>query len=346
MKKTILLFAGLLGCAAGIYAQSVPERRFDVTFSTGSAYQELGAGATEVPFNADWTDTVSGPISLDMDFKYQNTPINNISIESSGGLTMNSMPLEEAGHIMGLSMEYTSQGRGKMSYATSGTAGSRIFKVQYKNLGRANDALGNDTLNFQIWLYEADHAIEYRAGYNNVPDTAFAQTILDILEDKEVLLVGLAGNKGDSLATTTDSAFFHSVKANGAQVSDTAFWIADIEDNFAFYMDFLLYGAYPAEGSVIRFVPKTTGGVNIGKVDFNLATIYPNPSKNGRFNMQLKEQLQDATLSVYDITGKVVRQQAVNGQQATIDLSALPTGQYIGKLHSKSKTGVFKLVKE
>lgn len=344
MKKTILLFAGLLGLAGSISAQTAPERRYDVTFSTGSTYEALGAGATEIPFDANWTDTVSAPVNLVMGFKYQNTPVNTISIESLGGLTMNSTPLEDAGHIMGLAMEYAAQGRAKISYELSGTAGSRIFKVQYKNMGLANSASGNDTLNYQIWLYEADNAIEYRAGYSNVPDTMFAQSVADLMLDKQMLMVGLAGNKGDSLATTTDSAFFHAVKANGAQVSDTAFWIADIDDDILFYLDYLLYGAYPAEGSIIRFVPKP-GGVNIGKVDFNLAAVYPNPSKDGRFNVQLKEQLQDATLAVYDITGKVVYRQPVKAQNTAIDLSHLPTGQYIAKLQSKTKTGVFKLVK-
>lgn len=258
---------------------------------------------------------------------------------------MNNRALEDGGHIMGLAMEYASLGRAKVSYELSGTTGSRIFKVQYKNMGLANGTNGTDTLNYQIWLYEADNAIEYRAGYSNVPDTMFAQSVMDLLLDKEMLMVGLAGNKGDSLATTTDSAFFHAVKANGAQVSDTAFWIADMEDDFELYIDFILYGAYPAEGSVIRFVPKSSG-VNIGKVDFNLATVYPNPSKDGRFNVQLKEQLQDAALTVYDITGKVVYSQPVKAQNTTINLSHLPTGQYIGKLQSKEKTGVFKLVKE
>lgn len=345
MKKTILLFAGLLGLAGSIYAQTPPQRRYDVTFSSGGTYQALGTGATEIPFNANWTDTVSAPVNLTMGFKYQNTPINTISIGTLSGLTMNNRALEDGGHIMGLAMEYASLGRAKVSYELSGTTGSRIFKVQYKNMGLENGANGTDTLNYQIWLYEADNAIEYRAGYSNVPDTMFAQSVMDLLLDKEMLMVGLAGNKGDSLATTTDSAFFHAVKANGAQVSDTAFWIADMEDDFELYIDFILYGAYPAEGSVIRFVPKSSG-VNIGKVDFNLATVYPNPSKDGRFNVQLKEQLQDAALTVYDITGKVVYSQPVKAQNTTINLSHLPTGQYIGKLQSKEKTGVFKLVKE
>lgn len=346
MKKTILLFAGLLGLAGSMYAQAPPERRYDVTFSSGNTYQSLGAGATQIPFDANWTDTVSAPVNLVMGFKYQNTPINTISIESLGGLAMNSTPLDGLGHIMGIAMEYASKGRAKISYELTGSTGSRIFKVEYKNMGRENDATGNDTLNYQIWLHEADNAIEYRAGYNNVPDTIFAHLISDAFGGKEVVTIGLAGNKGDSLGTDVDSAFMHVVKDMGSQVFDTAFWINDMESNPLLYIDYLIYGTYPAEGSVIRFVPKTTGGVNIGKVDFNLATVYPNPSKNGRFNVQLKEPLQDAVLTVYDITGKVVYHQSVKTQNTTIDLSQLPTGQYIGKLHSKAKTGIFKLVKE
>ncbi|RYD96683.1 MAG: T9SS type A sorting domain-containing protein [Sphingobacteriales bacterium] len=345
MKSTILLFAGLLGLAGSMYAQTSPERRYDMTFSSGNTYQALGAGATEIAFDANWTDTVSAPVNLTMGFKYQNTPINTISIESLGGLTMNSTPLDGLGHIMGIAMEYASKGRAKIAYELTGTAGNRIFKVEYKNMGRENDAMGNDTLNYQIWLHESDNAIEYHTGYNNVPDTVFAQLISDIMAGKEIVTIGLAGNEGDSLGTDLDASFMHVVKDMGSQVFDTAFWINDLMSNPLLYTDYLIYGTYPAEGSVIRFVPKT-GGVNIGKIDFNLATVYPNPSKNGRFNVLLKEQLQDATIMVYDITGKLVYNQKVNAQTTTIDLSQLPTGQYIGKLQSKAKTGVFKLVKE
>ncbi len=345
MKKTILLFAGLLGVAGSIAAQTPPERRYDMTFSSGNTYESLGAGATEIPFDANWTDTVSGPVNLVMGFKYQNTPISTVSIESLGGLTMNSTPLDGLGHIMGIGMEYASKGRAKISYELTGTAGSRIFKVEYKNMGRENDATGNDTLNYQIWLHEADNAIEYRAGYNNVPDTMFAHLISEALGGKEVVTIGLAGNQGDSLGTDLDASFMHILKDMGSQVSDTAFWLSDVESNPFFYAEYLIYGTYPAKGDVIRFVPKP-GSVGIGKVDFNLATVYPNPSKNGRFNVQLKEQLQDAMLTVYDITGKLVYNQPVKMQNTTIDLSHLPTGQYIGKLQSKEKTGVFKLVKE
>lgn len=345
MKKTILLVAGLLALAGSMYGQTPPERRYDVTFSSGNTYESLGAGATEIPFDANWTDTVSGPLNLVMGFRYQNTPVNTISIESLGGLTMNSTPLDGLGHIMGIAMEYASKGRAKISYELTGSAGSRIFKVEYKNMGRENDATGNDTLNYQIWLHEADNAIEYRAGYNNVPDTVFAQLISDLMSGKDVVTIGLAGNNGDSLGTDLDASFMHVVKDMGSQVFDTAFWISDLESNPLLYADYLIYGTYPAEGSVIRFAPKT-GGVNIGKIDFNLATVYPNPSSNGRFNIQLKEQLQDARLMVYDITGKVVYSQEVKGQSTIIDLSHLSRGQYIGKLLSKTKTGVFKLVKE
>lgn len=344
MKKTILLFAGLLGVAGSIYAQA-PERRYDVTFSSGNTYDALGTGATQIAFDANWEDTVSAPVNLGMDFKYQNTPISTISIESLGGLTMNSKPLDGLGHIMGIGMEYASKGRAKIAYELTGTAGNRIFKVEYKNMGRNNDATDNDTLNYQIWLHEADNAIEYRAGYNNVPDTMFAHLVSEAIGGKEVVTIGLAGNDGDSLGTDLDASFMHILKSVGGQVSDTALWISDVEGNPLFFAEYLIYGIYPAEGSVIRFVPKP-GNVGVGKVDFNLATVYPNPSKNGRFNVVLKEQLNQAVLTLFDITGKVVYDQPVKMQNTTIDLSHLPMGQYIGKLQSKEKTGVFKLVKE
>lgn len=55
-----------------------------------------------------------------------------------------------------------------ISYLTTGVAGSRIGKIEFRNAGFYNDITTNDFINFQIWLYESTNIIEYRYGASNV----------------------------------------------------------------------------------------------------------------------------------------------------------------------------------
>ena len=59
-----------------------------------------------------------------------------------------------------------------ISYLLEGDVGSRILKIEWKNVGfyAEIDALGtaNNTTNFQLWLYETTNDIEYRFGNNTI----------------------------------------------------------------------------------------------------------------------------------------------------------------------------------
>ncbi|RQO31748.1 hypothetical protein DBR32_07320 [Taibaiella sp. KBW10] len=343
MKKTLLALAAVISIGMS-YAQS-PVKRYTATYTTGGTYTPL-SGATDIGFNADWDDTVSNPITLPFAFKYQNVAITTVAVETYGSLLLNNVinEMTTTGHITGLNMDYTSAGRGKVFYTTTGTTGNRIFKVEYRNVGRFNDDTGNDTLNFQVWLYESDHAIEYRAGYKNVNDTMFATDLSGAMDDKEVILAGLIGNSGDSLAIDTANAFFHATKRTGAVFSDTAIWIAAASSN-PLLLGELLHGTYPPNGSVIRFAPRVPSA--IGKIDFDMASIYPNPSKDGIYNLNLKETPKTGALvTIYDMTGKVVLKQALHTTKATLDLGRFAAGNYFGKINNGDRIGSFKLIKE
>ncbi|MCY1545440.1 hypothetical protein D9M68_813830 [compost metagenome] len=53
-----------------------------------------------------------------------------------------------------------------------------------------------------------------------------------------------------------------------------------------------------------------------------------------------------ATLTIYDMTGKVVLQQAIHKATATIDLGVYANGYYFGKIINGNRIGSFKLIKE
>lgn len=347
MKKTLLALLASTTIGMGMSHAQNPVKRYTATYATGAAYAPL-TNATDIGFAVDWDDTVSDAITLPFAFKYQNTVVNTVRIETYGSLYLNDLMHEdvEMGHITGVYMDYASAGRGKVFYTTTGTAGNRIFKVEYRNVGRYNDDNGTDTLNFQIWLYESDNAIEYRGGYCNVNDTMFAKDVNDIMEDeKELIFCGLVSNPGDSIATTGGDAFLHSAQYLNNTFYNNAVLLSDLQTPNPLILEDLLYGSFPANGSVIRFVPVNPN--SIAKVDFDMATVYPNPSKDGKYNLTLKEAPKaDATLTIYDMTGKMVLNQPLTQATATIDLAAYANGNYFGKISNGSRTGSFKLIKE
>jgi hypothetical protein len=352
MKKPLLTLLAATMLATGISHAQNPVKRYGVSYS-GSTYTPL-TGATDLGFTGNWDDTTSANITFPFPFKYQNTTVNTFAINNTGSIYLNGVESDYTylGQIGGINLPYEGRGRGKVKYATTGTTGNRIFKIEFSNVSWANDINGTDTFNFQVWMYEQNHAIEYRAGYSNVANTMFATTAAEVLyEGKEPIACALLGNPGDSIGTNFQQQFIHAAqyKFISSEFTDTAVLLSEMSfDNPEFDMaalDAVIYGYYPTNGSVIRFVPLNPN--SIAKIDFDMASIYPNPSKNGQFRMQLKEAPKaGATLTVYDMTGKVVLQQAIHQTTSHIDLAAYANGHYFGKIMNGDRIGSFKLIKE
>lgn len=58
------------------------------------------------------------------------------------------------------------------------------------------------------------------------------------------------------------------------------------------------------------------------------AQLFPNPS-NGLFTMEMEENYQQATLNLFDLTGKIIDSKTINNQQRiSLDYSNLPKGMY------------------
>jgi len=87
-------------------------------------------------------------------------------------------------------------------------------------------------------------------------------------------------------------------------------------------------------------------GVNNGPVksptSFNVA---PNPT-NGIVEVSVKNSAKasDATLQVYNMTGKLMQQIEWNGQSTTVDLSSYNKGMYLFKMQSDNKVEIKKVV--
>jgi len=74
--------------------------------------------------------------------------------------------------------------------------------------------------------------------------------------------------------------------------------------------------------------------------------VYPNPANN-TLNVQLEKFVNNGTLTMFDMSGKIVLSQAINSNSAKINLSSLTAGNYILRLveNGQASAGV-KVVKE
>jgi len=98
----------------------------------------------------------------------------------------------------------------------------------------------------------------------------------------------------------------------------------------------------------------TYGGMNLDKFIFNLnptsianetqntgISIYPNPSQNGVYNLNLSES---GTLKITDINGKIIYSKLLNKNHTTVDLSGNSAGIYFATFISNEKVYSFKLI--
>ncbi|GAB3180864.1 hypothetical protein GCM10027291_49150 [Telluribacter humicola] len=91
------------------------------------------------------------------------------------------------------------------------------------------------------------------------------------------------------------------------------------------------------ESEMFRFeVDMSTGGFSI----------YPNPSVDGRVTLETLQDLQNATVQLYDLRGNLVHTFSSLSfeERKVIDLSTLPDGVYIVRIESGSFTAVQKVI--
>jgi hypothetical protein len=65
--------------------------------------------------------------------------------------------------------------------------------------------------------------------------------------------------------------------------------------------------------------------------------VYPNPAQ-GRFALQLPTGTGEATLTLTNTLGQLVRRQAVHGDQTTVEVPGLTPGVYVLRVQTATTT--------
>jgi M6 family metalloprotease-like protein len=72
---------------------------------------------------------------------------------------------------------------------------------------------------------------------------------------------------------------------------------------------------------------------NIADIEKEIAlNVYPNPIIDGKFIVEIPEDIEDKIIQIYDVVGKLVLTRAVNRPKTEINISHLPNGTYIVKV--------------
>jgi hypothetical protein len=172
MVKSTLLTLALLAVSSVSYAQAYTFSQRNETYVDLESPDLLSDPV--IPWlNEFWT------IPIGFDFQLLGNTFNEVTVYSGTTLYFSSSTLSEDMLFAGFSQAVVDKGlvldsiftQSPISIAREGEIGSRILKVEFKNLAFLNTD-GTDSVNVQIWLYE-NGKLETHIGNNLIsgPDT-------------------------------------------------------------------------------------------------------------------------------------------------------------------------------
>jgi hypothetical protein len=317
--KTLLLTLSLIIVSSTIIAQ------YDVVTFT-SQYNEL-SGATTLALEEGWDDP-EVLIPFGFDFTIGNLTVNNM-VQIGLGSEFVLGNLNNGGYIgyfvdvadaAGIDGEEPS----KISYLTEGEPGNRICKVQYLDCAFYAEVFGqempptsvNNRLNFQIWIYETDNAIEFRFGSNTIVDP---DLVYEGANGPQIAVVTGLNADGEefNVATVLDGSPEDPTVINSQNVNE---------------VEFVTLNGTPQDGRVYRFSP---GTVNTSDQQLESFTVYPTMAQN---EIWIKDYSgMRSAFTMYDQAGKQVRS-GIYANGEALNISSLTPGMYFITLDNNVST--------
>ena len=225
-------------------------------------------------------------------------------------------------HIADKSAANSTTSVSTIGYKIDGSAGNRIFKMQFKNVGSSverNFYSGNTYyLNLQIWLYEGSNIIEYRIGDHNLSTYNYPN-------DEPYTNFGFGGEPS--------SGAFVCMLYDDAQNPLLGEYIDSSQvtlDNYGFV-------GYPVSGTVFRFTPAANASVHESL--FDTVKVYPNPTTD----FLLFDHLTQAKdYIIYNVNGKIVKKGTISEEHNKINVYEIPAAVYLLQVDQST----FKFVKK
>lgn len=345
MKKLLTLALFALGFTN---LSSQAQVMYPYSFSKSTAtYADL-VGATNLTVGNAWDDTImTVPLGFTFKWALQNRNVDSITIDSYGMLyapqdfdanneifTRGIMPYQADLTDRGYNTNQVAVS--PISYMTSGTAGSRICKIEFKNAGFYSDTTGADSTNFQVWLYEGTNVIEFRYGPQGVADIA---TSFDGANGPWINLIYKATPDLVNQTFTMDSCSYVAGNTSSAAVVNPApFDLVTSEPS-----DWAFVGL-PANGQVFKWTPiGSVSGIEYVETIFAGVKVFPTMLKD---NVTITHDGQVTSAILTDINGRVLSKHLISAKQSSIDVNHLGKGIYLLTLSDKeNRSKTYKVVK-
>jgi hypothetical protein len=169
MRRLTAIISGLL------FSLTLSSQDFNYTVATDSVtWNELSSQVILNTNNSAWEFAYRIPIGFTFHFAGRNC--DSLTIETNGFLLFD----EDRYYAFTMFHDFEDRISGGqhsvLGYEISGTPGSRILKIQYKNTGRSGYS-GSHT--FQVWLKEDGNQIEVRVGPTTYYYLSFWETVVD-----------------------------------------------------------------------------------------------------------------------------------------------------------------------
>lgn len=297
--------------------------QFDYTFKAGTAAYAPLATSTSLSGTQVWGSDAEFTLPLGFSFKMNGVTTQNMYV--TGSFVHPVRAAKQTGFVIigtGLVDRGTLQGgvKSPVRYATSGAAGSRIFKLEFFNAGFEEEGIiyneQKDSLNLQVWFYEGSNAVEIRYGGSVVSH------FQDYFGPR--IMTGYVKN-ADMSGATFDKFYL----LNGAPAAPTI-------DSTTNIITTKGLTAVPASGTVYRFTPKGATATGLEQVAAGtLAGIFPTRSQGA---VQIRNTTTTTLQTeLYGMDGRLAQRTDIRPGTASLDLSTLPAGPYIIRLTDTEK---------
>lgn len=336
MKSHYLLIVFLCLFSTQVHAQTY---QFSRTLGT---YNDL-TGTTIANNNVTWDDP-QFILPIGFSFQLYDTTITELVIEDWGfGTEIATSPFEDEanGVIIPYGADLIDRGSdtinysgqsgslSPISYKTSGTAGSRIFKLEWKNAGFyndiSNDNVSTDYINVQLWLYEGSNDIEIRIGNS--------------LITQGVNFDGFSGphiGLYPSYNSDTDVLFSNGVNLDGMPSAPITKSASSI------YQEHLDEETIQS-GTIYKFKALTVGIEELAD-ELEYISIRPNPAKDFIAIDLNNDLVKIKHITLTNANGQKIEE--INYNFERVDISELSTGVYFVQIHTDKGTINKKIVKK